>query len=52
KKATSFISIRDDMILAGADWVDEPVVVSGKLVTSRTPADLPYFGRALLEALK
>ncbi|NLA90538.1 MAG: type 1 glutamine amidotransferase [Synergistaceae bacterium] len=52
KKATSFISIRDDMILAGADWVDEPVVVSGKLVTSRTPADLPYFGKALLEALK
>lgn len=52
RKATSFISIRDDMILAGADWVDEPVVVSGNLVTSRTPADLPFFGKALVEALK
>ncbi|MBP6332833.1 MAG: type 1 glutamine amidotransferase [Aminivibrio sp.] len=51
KKATSYKSIRDDMVLAGAEWVDEPVVVSGKLVTSRTPSDLPAFGRALVEAL-
>lgn len=50
-KATSYVSIKDDMILAGADWADEEVVVSGKLVTSRTPADLPAFGKALLEAL-
>ena len=50
-KATSFVSIKDDMVLAGADWVDEPVVVSGKLVTSRTPADLPFFGEALVKAL-
>jgi protease I len=52
KKATSYVSIKDDMVLAGADWVDEPVVVSGNLVTSRTPADLPFFGRALAEALE
>jgi protease I len=51
-RATSYKSIRDDMVLAGADWVDEPAVVSGNLVTSRTPADLPAFGKALVEALE
>lgn len=50
-KATSYVSIKDDMILAGAEWVDEEIVVSGKLVTSRTPADLPAFGKALVESL-
>ena len=50
-KATSYRSVRDDMTLAGANWVDEPVVVCGNLVTSRTPADLPVFGKALVEAL-
>ena len=52
KKATSYKSIRDDMVLAGAEGVDEPVVISGKLVTSRTPSDLPDFGKALVEALE
>lgn len=47
RKATSYRGIRDDMVLAGADYVDAEVVVDGKLVTSRTPADLPAFGREL-----
>jgi protease I len=51
RRATSFYSIRDDMEAAGARWVDEPVVVDGNLVTSRRPADLPQFCRALLELL-
>lgn len=50
-RATSYKSIKDDMMLAGADWVDEAVVISGKIVTSRTPADLPQFGKALVETL-
>jgi len=50
-KATSYASVRDDMVLAGADWVDEPVVVCGRLITSRKPADLPMFMKALLNAL-
>ena len=50
-KATSYASVRDDMILAGAEWVDEPVVVCGRLITSRKPADLPLFAKALLHAL-
>jgi protease I len=49
KKVTSFKNIKHDLIHAGANWVDEEVVVDGGLVTSRTPADLPAFVR---EALK
>jgi protease I len=51
RRATSFHSIRDDMEAAGAEWVDEPVVISGNLVTSRRPADLPQFCRALIGLL-
>ena len=51
RRMTSFFSIRDDLVNAGAEWVDEPVVVDGNLVTSRQPADLPDFCRAILQAL-
>lgn len=51
KRVTSFESIRDDMVNAGADWVDEEVVVDGNLISSRTPPDLPAFCRAILAAL-
>jgi len=52
RKATSFFSIKDDMVNAGADWVDQEVVVDGKLVTSRVPDDLPAFMRAVIDILK
>jgi len=51
KKATSFFAIKDDMVNAGADWVDEPVVRDGNLVSSRKPDDLPLFCRTLIAAL-
>ena len=51
RKATSFFAIKDDMINAGAQWVDEPVVIDGKLITSRTPDDLPLFMPAIIRAL-
>lgn len=51
RRATSFHSIRDDMVNAGADWLDEEVVQDGNLISSRTPDDLPAFCRALLEKL-
>jgi len=51
KKATSFFAIRDDMEHAGAIWIDEEVVIDGKLVTSRTPADLPSFMKAVLKSI-
>jgi len=52
KKATSLMAIKDDMENAGVTWLDEPVVVDQNLISSRTPADLPFFAKALLEQLK
>ncbi len=51
KKATCYISVRTDLKNAGGDYVDAPVVVDGRLVTSRHPGDLPDFCRALVELL-
>ncbi len=51
RKLTSVSAIRDDMTNAGADWVDQAVVVDGNLVTSRSPADLPDFMREALKFL-
>lgn len=51
RRVTSFASIRDDMINAGGNWVDEEVVVDGNLISSRMPPDLPAFCKALTEAL-
>src|SRR3981081_665667 len=52
KTATSFRSIKDDMVNAGANWVDREVVRDGTLVTSRSPADLPAFMRTTIAALR
>jgi len=51
RQATSFFSIKDDLIAAGADWRDAEVVVDGNLITSRKPDDLPAFCRAIISAL-
>lgn len=51
RRLTSTVGIRDDVINAGATWVDAPVVVDGNLVSSRVPKDLPAFGAAIVEAL-
>lgn len=52
KSVTSVFAIKDDLIHAGANWVDQEVVVDGNLITSRTPDDLPAFMRAIIAALK
>ena len=49
KKMTAFHSIKDDLINAGAEYVDEAVVVDGNLITSRTPKDLVVFVKAIIE---
>jgi len=46
---TSWPSLKTDLKNAGAEWVDEEVVVDRKLVTSRKPDDLPAFNRATIE---
>jgi len=51
KRATSFFSIKDDLVAAGAKWVDQEVVVDGNLITSRRPDDLPAFCREIIKAL-
>lgn len=51
KRATSFFSIKDDMVNAGALWVDEEVVRDGNVITSREPDDLPAFCREIVNAL-
>lgn len=51
KRLTSWPSIRTDLVNAGAEWVDEEVVVDGRLITSRNPDDIPAFNAALLDAL-
>lgn len=51
KTLTSFFAIKDDLIHAGARWVDQEVVVDGNLITSRTPDDLPAFMRAVIQWL-
>jgi protease I len=52
KQATCFYAIKDDLVNAGATYVDQEVVQDGHLITSRTPADLPAFCRAIIAALK
>jgi protease I len=51
RRATSVGAIRDDMVNAGTDWVDEATVVDGNLISARTPADLGPWMKALLKAL-
>jgi protease I len=49
RKMTSYPSIKTDLINAGAEWVDENVVVDNGLITSRKPADIPAFNQKMIE---
>jgi len=51
KKVTGFFAIKDDLVNAGAKYIDEEVVRDGNLITSRKPEDLPAFCREMIEAL-
>ncbi len=51
KKVTGFIAIKDDLVNAGAEYVDAEVVRDGNLITSRKPDDLPAFCREMIAAL-
>jgi len=48
---TGFFSIKDDLVNAGAHYVDEEVIVDKNLITSRRPGDLPAFCREIIKAL-
>ena len=49
RRLTSWPSLQTDLRNAGAEWVDEEVVLDGNLVTSRKPDDLPAFNDAMLD---
>jgi protease I len=51
RRGTSVGAIKDDLVNAGMIWEDSPVVVDGNMITSRTPADLGPFCRAIIGAL-
>jgi protease I len=48
---TCVTAIKDDIINSGATYVDEPLVVDGNMVTSRTPADLPVFVKGIIDTV-
>ena len=52
KKATCFFAIKDDVINAGAHYLDKEVVADGNLITSRNPYDLPAFCSEIIRFLK
>jgi len=51
KTMTSYKTLKDDLVNAGANWVDQEVVKDGKLISSRQPDDVPAFSQALIDAL-
>lgn len=51
RNVTSFFAIKDDLVNAGAIYLDQEVVVDGNLITSRTPKDLPVFCKTLIDML-
>lgn len=51
REVTSFYSIKDDLVNAGAKWVDKEVVVDGNLITSRNPNDLPAFIKEFIKKI-
>lgn len=52
RNLTSWPDIQDDMRAAGAEWVDQEVVIDEKLITSRKPDDIPAFNDALMKAMR
>ena len=50
-RLTSTVGIRDDVVNAGAEWVDQPAVIDRNIVSARVPKDLPAFGVAMIEVL-
>ncbi|WP_232716874.1 type 1 glutamine amidotransferase domain-containing protein [Gordonia metallireducens] len=52
RKATAVSAIKDDMVNAGVEFVDEPVVTDGNLITSRVPADMGLWMKAVIEAIR
>ncbi|UCC64853.1 MAG: DJ-1/PfpI family protein, partial [Anaerolineae bacterium] len=51
RQATGYVAVRDDLVNAGAEFVDVPAVRDGNVITGRVPDDLPEFCQAIIAAL-
>lgn len=51
KKVTSYAAVRDDLVNAGAIFINEPAIRDGNIITGRVPDDLPEFCQMIIEAL-
>ncbi|GAB6154572.1 type 1 glutamine amidotransferase domain-containing protein [Desulfosporosinus burensis] len=51
KQVTACQSIKDDLVNAGAEFLDQAVVVDGNLITSRVPDDVPAFSKEIIKFL-
>ena len=51
RRVTSYRAVKDDLVNAGAIYIDEPAVRDGNIITARVPDDLPEFCRLIIEAL-
>jgi protease I len=51
KKATCVSAIKDDLINSGAQYVDAPLMIDQRIVSSRTPADLPVFVKGIIDTV-
>jgi protease I len=52
RRLTSWPTVAKELKAAGAEWLNQAVVENGNLITSRKPADLPKFNKAIIEALR
>jgi len=52
KKATGYAAVKDDLVNAGAEFLDVPVIRDGNIITSRVPDDLPQFCQEIIKALE
>lgn len=51
KRATGFVAVKDDLMNAGAEFVDAPAIRDGHIITGRVPNDLPEFCQEIIKAL-
>lgn len=51
KRATGYVAVRDDLVNAGAEFLDVPAVRDGNIITGRVPDDLPEFCQEIIKAL-
>ena len=51
KQITGYVAVRDDLVNAGATWVDVPAIRDGNIISGRVPTDLPEFCHMIIDAL-